>query len=106
MVNLNQSLADGRAMAKQQNRTLLLTDIRNAVLDGAVLRLRPIMMTVCTILFGLVPVMMNDGTGAEVMQRIAGPMIGGISSSLVVTLVLVPAIYYLWHSREAENPGS
>ncbi|WP_299733572.1 CusA/CzcA family heavy metal efflux RND transporter [uncultured Endozoicomonas sp.] len=98
LVYLNQSLDERRALAVDQNRSLSLVDIRNAVLDGAVLRLRPIMMTVCTILFGLVPVMLNDGTGAEVMQRIAGPMIGGITSSLIVTLMLVPAIYYLRHS--------
>lgn len=106
LVYLNQSLEERRVLTVEQNRSLMLPEIRDAVLNGAVLRLRPIMMTVCTILFGLVPVMMNDGTGAEVMQRIAGPMIGGISSSLVVTLVLVPAIYYLWHRREvgSRNP--
>ncbi|WP_448218703.1 efflux RND transporter permease subunit [Endozoicomonas sp. 2B-B] len=58
------------------------------------------MMTVCTILFGLIPVMLNNGTGSEVVQRIASLMIGGIVSSLVVTLVLVPAVYFLWHTRE------
>ena len=104
LVYLNQSMDQHRALAVDQNRSLQKTDIRDAVLDGAVLRLRPIMMTVCTILFGLVPVMLNDGTGAEVMQRIAGPMIGGITSSLIVTLVLVPAIYYLRHSLSVRKP--
>ncbi|WP_461538230.1 efflux RND transporter permease subunit [Spongorhabdus nitratireducens] len=100
LVYLNQSLGERRLLADEQARKITLTDIREAVMNGAVLRLRPIMMTVCTILFGLIPVMMNNGTGAEVMQRIAGPMIGGITSSLIVTLVLVPAIYYLWHSKK------
>ena len=62
------------------------------------------MMTVMTILVGLIPVMLNDGTGAEVMQRIAGPMIGGIASSLLVTLVVVPAVYFLWHCRLLNRP--
>ena len=99
LVYLNQSLAEHRLLVEQQHRAMDLSDVRKAVTDGAVLRLRPIMMTVTTILFGLVPVMLNEGTGAEVMQRIAGPMVGGITSSLIVTLVLVPAIYYLWHGR-------
>ena len=96
LVYLNQSLAELR----QSKSKLSALNIKQAVLEGAVLRLRPIMMTVSTILFGLIPVMLNEGTGSEVMQRIAGPMIGGIASSLAVTLVLVPAIYFLWHSRK------
>ncbi|WOG28315.1 CusA/CzcA family heavy metal efflux RND transporter [Endozoicomonas sp. 8E] len=96
LVYLNQSLAE----FNRSGRSLSAQEIKQAVLDGAVLRLRPIMMTVCTILFGLIPAMLNNGTGSEVMQRIAGPMIGGIVSSLAVTLVLVPAVYFLWHSRE------
>ena len=98
LVYLNQSLDELRALKEREAGAFTFEDLKVAVLDGAVLRLRPIMMTVSTILFGLVPVMMNSGTGAEVMHRIAGPMIGGIASSLVVTLVLVPAIYCLWHS--------
>ena len=101
LVYLNQSLDDCRLRRQEQGLPLTRAAIRDAVIDGAVLRLRPIMMTVCTILFGLVPVMLNDGTGAEIMQRIAGPMIGGITSSLIVTLVLVPAVYFLWHGRTA-----
>ncbi len=99
LVYLNQALGERRLAIQEQGATLTKKDITGAVMDGSVLRLRPIMMTVSTILFGLIPVMLNEGTGAEVMQRIAGPMIGGIISSLAVTLVLVPAIYYLWHSH-------
>ncbi len=95
LVYLNQALASRRQSIDQ----ITPQDIHDAVMDGAVLRLRPIMMTVMTILVGLIPVMLNDGTGAEVMQRIAGPMIGGIASSLLVTLVMVPAVYFLWHCR-------
>ncbi|WP_419536978.1 efflux RND transporter permease subunit [Endozoicomonas sp.] len=95
LVYLNQALASRRQSIDQ----ITPQDIHDAVMDGAVLRLRPIMMTVMTILVGLIPVMLNDGTGGEVMQRIAGPMIGGIASSLLVTLVMVPAVYFLWHCR-------
>ncbi|WP_066015199.1 efflux RND transporter permease subunit [Endozoicomonas atrinae] len=100
LVYLNQSLASRRQSVDQ----LTPQDIHDAVMVGAVLRLRPIMMTVMTILVGLIPVMLNDGTGGEVMQRIAGPMIGGIASSLLVTLVMVPAVYFLWHCRLLNRP--
>jgi Cu(I)/Ag(I) efflux system membrane protein CusA/SilA len=56
------------------------------------------MMTVAAIVVGLIPIMYGEGTGSEVMQRIAGPMIGGMISSLVLTLLVIPAIYYLWKS--------
>ncbi len=104
LVYLNQSLDDRRNLAHQAGSRMCRQDVHDAVMDGAVLRLRPIMMTVMTILVGLIPVMLNDGTGAEVMQRIAGPMVGGIASSLLVTLVMVPAIYFLWHCRLLKKP--
>lgn len=104
LVYLNQSLDDRRNLAHQTGGRMCRQDVHDAVMDGAVLRLRPIMMTVMTILVGLIPVMLNDGTGAEVMQRIAGPMVGGIASSLLVTLVMVPAIYFLWHCRLLKKP--
>ncbi|KEI70942.1 efflux RND transporter permease subunit [Endozoicomonas elysicola] len=104
LVYLNQSLDDRRNLAHQAGGRMCRQDVHDAVMDGAVLRLRPIMMTVMTILVGLIPVMLNDGTGAEVMQRIAGPMVGGIASSLLVTLVMVPAIYFLWHCRLLKKP--
>ncbi|ELU08781.1 hypothetical protein CAPTEDRAFT_214958, partial [Capitella teleta] len=74
LVYLNQSLDGRRKLADQAGGRMSRQDVHDAVMDGAVLRLRPIMMTVMTILVGLIPVMLNDGTGAEVMQRIAGPM--------------------------------
>ncbi|MEJ2541562.1 MAG: efflux RND transporter permease subunit, partial [Gemmatimonadota bacterium] len=71
--------------------------LREAVMEGAVLRVRPKMMTVITIIAGLLPLFWGTGTGAEVMQRIAAPMIGGMVSALLLTLVLLPVLYSLWH---------
>jgi Cu(I)/Ag(I) efflux system membrane protein CusA/SilA len=71
-------------------------EVREAVIDGALLRLRPKMMTVSTIIVGLLPVMIGGGTGSEVMRRIAAPMVGGLLTSTVLTLVVLPAAYLLW----------
>lgn len=83
--------------------------LHRAVIQGAALRLRPKMMTVVTIIAGLLPIMWSHGTGSEVMQRIAAPMIGGMVSALVLTLLVLPAAYYLWRSRglgKSANPQS
>ncbi|MFQ1953564.1 efflux RND transporter permease subunit [Aeromonas veronii] len=83
--------------------------LHRAVIQGAALRLRPKMMTVVTIIAGLLPIMWSHGTGSEVMQRIAAPMIGGMLSALVLTLLVLPAAYYLWRSRslgKSANPQS
>jgi Cu(I)/Ag(I) efflux system membrane protein CusA/SilA len=71
--------------------------LREAVMEGAVLRVRPKMMTVITIIAGLLPLFWGTGTGSEVMQRIAAPMIGGMVSALILTLVLLPVLFSLWH---------
>ncbi len=77
-----------------------LTGLRQAVVEGAVQRVRPKMMTVCTTIIALLPIMWSNGTGADTMKRIAAPMIGGLVSSSVLILVIIPAVYYLWRSRE------
>jgi Cu(I)/Ag(I) efflux system membrane protein CusA/SilA len=77
-----------------------LTELRQAVVEGAVQRVRPKMMTVCTTIIALLPIMWSNGTGADTMKRIAAPMIGGLVSSSVLILVIIPAVYYLWRSRE------
>ncbi|WP_417450036.1 efflux RND transporter permease subunit [Kordiimonas sp.] len=71
-------------------------DVKAMVMDGALLRLRPILMTVITVIAGLVPIMRGDGTGSEVMQRIAAPMVGGMVTATVLSLIAVPVIFYLW----------
>jgi Cu(I)/Ag(I) efflux system membrane protein CusA/SilA len=73
-------------------------DVRQAVLEGAVQRLRPVVMTVAAITAGLTPILWGGGTGADVMKRIAAPMVGGMVTATVLTLAVIPAIYYLWRS--------
>ncbi len=74
-------------------------DLVEAVREGAVGRLRPKIMTVATIILGLMPILWSHGTGSEVMKRIAAPMVGGMVTSTVLTLVVIPAVYLLWRRR-------
>jgi Cu(I)/Ag(I) efflux system membrane protein CusA/SilA len=74
-------------------------DLYDAIVEGAVERVRPKMMTVTAIMAGLLPILWGDGAGASVMRRIAAPMIGGMVSSTVLTLVVIPAVYALWKER-------
>ena len=104
LVYLNQAFCSINTTALQENRDLTREEIKNAVLEGAGKRVRPIMMTVAAIVVGLIPIMFGEGTGSEVMQRIAGPMIGGMISSLILTLLVIPAIYYLWKSNSSMKP--
>jgi Cu(I)/Ag(I) efflux system membrane protein CusA/SilA len=73
-------------------------DVRQVVLEGAVQRLRPVMMTVAAITVGLTPILWGGGTGADVMKRIAAPMVGGMVTATGLTLVVIPATYYLWRA--------
>jgi len=77
-------------------------DLFEAITYGAVQRVRPKLMTVCMITFGLVPALWAHGAGAEAIQRIAAPMIGGLVTSTILTLEIVPAIYSLWRGRQVE----
>jgi copper/silver efflux system protein len=81
-------------------------DLYDAVVEGAVERVRPKMMTVTAIMAGLIPIMWGHGTGSEVMRRIAAPMVGGMVSSTILTLVVIPVIYYLWRVRPLRNSAS
>ncbi|NND72968.1 MAG: efflux RND transporter permease subunit, partial [Rhodothermales bacterium] len=74
-------------------------DVRAAIYEGTAQRIRPVMMTVLAIVVGLLPIMWGHGTGSQVMKRIAAPMIGGMVSATILTLVVLPAIYYLWRER-------
>jgi len=82
--------------ARREGRLRSLADLRTAILDGAVKRIRPKFMTVACMFMGLVPIMWSAGTGADVMKRIAAPMIGGIFTSFILELVVYPAIYEVW----------
>jgi len=98
LVYLNQSYQRTCEQVQHEHRTLSKDDIKQAVLQGAGQRVRPIMMTVAAIIVGLIPIMFGEGTGSEVMQRIAGPMIGGMLSSVILTLLVIPVIFMLWKS--------
>jgi Cu(I)/Ag(I) efflux system membrane protein CusA/SilA len=77
-----------------------VVDLRDAIYHGAVKRVRPKAMTAAVIIAGLLPILWSQGAGADVMKRIATPMIGGIVTSTVMELVVFPAIYFLWRSRQ------
>ncbi len=74
-------------------------DLFEAVISGAVMRVRPKLMTVGTIIIGLLPIFFTDGPGADVIRRIALPMVGGMTSTMILTLIVIPVIYYLWEER-------
>jgi Cu(I)/Ag(I) efflux system membrane protein CusA/SilA len=79
-----------------EGRMVTGQDLREAILEGAAQRVRPVMMTVAAIIGGLLPIMWTTGTGADVMKRIAAPMIGGMVSSTILTLLVIPVLYALW----------
>ena len=99
LVYLNQAIRQHIATAESESRALTLADVQEAVVDGAVLRVRPIMMTVAAIIAGLLPIMLGGGTGSEVMRRIAAPMVGGMVSATILTLIVIPALFLIWRSR-------
>jgi copper/silver efflux system protein len=103
LVYLNQALEKHRATAESSGKKLTVEEVRSAVIDGALMRVRPIMMTVSAIIAGLLPIMFGSGTGSEVMQRIAAPMVGGMVSATLLTLVVLPAVFLLWKSRDLKN---
>ena len=92
LVYLNQAIKDYKPSNEQQ--------LREAIIDGAVLRVRPKAMSAAVVIAGLIPIMMGSGTGSEVMQRIAAPMLGGMITAPLVSMVLIPVLYMLWKSRQ------
>ena len=95
LIYLDQALKERRSVCETEKRDFTRADLSRAIMIGAVERLRPKMMTVVAIMAGLVPILWSTGTGSEIMQRIAVPMIGGMISSTLLTLVVIPAIYGL-----------
>jgi len=100
LVYLNQAIRQHTATAESEGRALTIEDVRQAVIDGALLRVRPIMMTVAAIIAGLLPIMLGGGTGSEVMRRIAAPMVGGMVSATMLTLVVIPALFLVWRKPD------
>jgi Cu(I)/Ag(I) efflux system membrane protein CusA/SilA len=103
LVYLNQAVQRQQHLADRAGRELSRNDIHSAVIEGALLRVRPIMMTVAAIIAGLLPIMLGGGTGSEVMRRIAAPMVGGMISATVLTLVVIPALFLIWKQRETAH---
>ena len=95
LIYLDHAWEAARARCRGENRIPTAADLYAAVMEGAVERVRPKMMTVVAIMAGLLPIMWGTGTGSEVMSRIAAPMVGGMISSTVLTLAVIPAIYAL-----------
>jgi Cu(I)/Ag(I) efflux system membrane protein CusA/SilA len=90
--------------AKSEGRMAGMADLQAAVEEGAVKRIRPKMMTVMAILLGLLPIMWSHGTGADVMKRIAAPMVGGVITSFVLELLIYPVIFTIWKWRREVRP--
>jgi Cu(I)/Ag(I) efflux system membrane protein CusA/SilA len=99
LVYLNQSYQELLETHKNNNTQPSLEELVDTVMYGAGLRVRPVMMTVATIMLGLLPVLYGSGTGSEVMSRIAAPMVGGMASALVLSLIIVPVVYLLWRKQ-------
>jgi Cu(I)/Ag(I) efflux system membrane protein CusA/SilA len=110
LIYLDHAVAELKAARAAEGRTFTRADLRDAIMSGAVDRVRPKMMTVTAIMAGLLPILWSTGTGSEIMQRIAVPMIGGMVSSTALTLVVIPAIYGVvkgWELRgHADAPSS
>ncbi len=105
LVYLKQAMASHQHNAEQAGRHMQREDLEHAVHDGALMRVRPIMMTVAAIIAGLLPIMLGSGTGSEVMRRIAAPMVGGMVSATILTLAVIPAIFLVWQrQRLAKSP--
>jgi Cu(I)/Ag(I) efflux system membrane protein CusA/SilA len=95
LIYLDQAMKELNARRRDDASPFTRADLHEAIMRGAVERVRPKMMTVVAIMGGLLPIMWSTGTGSEVMQRIAVPMIGGMVSSTALTLIVIPAVYAL-----------
>src|SRR5213083_2354268 len=103
LIYLNQALDERRARRAAEGGVLTRADLYDAIMEGAVERVRPKMMTVVAIMAGLLPIMWSTGTGSEITQRIAVPMIGGMISSTLLTLIVIPAVFALVKGAQLER---
>ena len=93
------------ARSRKEGRPRSFEDLRETIVDGAARRIRPKLMMVLTTMIGLLPIMWSTGTGADVMKRIAAPMVGGLVTSFALELTIYPAIFALWKRRELAREG-
>ena len=104
LVYLNQSWVEAVSHSDSNKQTVLTIDqLKRAIVRGAGLRVRPVMMTAAAVIVGLLPILLGTGTGSEVMSRIAAPMVGGMVSAVLLTLLVLPAVYYLWRKASLER---
>jgi len=103
LVYLNIAYKARYEQAVKEGRSMTLKELQESVVEGALLRVRPIMMTVSAIIVGLLPIMFGGGTGSEVMSRIAAPMVGGMVTATLLTLVVIPAVFIVWKSRSLDE---
>jgi len=109
LIYLDNAWRELQEECRKQGRAPGADDLYAAVMEGAVERVRPKMMTVVAIMAGLLPIMWGTGTGSEVMSRIAAPMVGGMISSTVLTLAVIPALYALvkeWELRRGARAAA
>jgi len=100
LVYLNQAFKETIEQHQTNNIPFTIKELTHAILQGAGMRVRPVMMTVATVIIGLLPILYGTGTGSEVMSRIAAPMVGGMVSAILLTLLVLPAVYLLWRKSQ------
>lgn len=105
LIYLDQAYSEMKRKCERRRKRMTVTELHGAIVEGAVDRVRPKMMTVAAIMAGLMPILWNTGTGSEVMQRIAVPMIGGMVSSTLLTLIVIPALYALAKAPQLARIG-
>ncbi|MGI0119533.1 efflux RND transporter permease subunit [Zooshikella sp. RANM57] len=96
LVYLNQAFKAVQKDCLQQGTSPSTEALKNAIIQGAGMRVRPVMMTAAAVIVGLIPILLGTGTGSEVMSRIAAPMVGGMLSAVLLTLLVLPVVYFLW----------
>jgi Cu(I)/Ag(I) efflux system membrane protein CusA/SilA len=101
LVYLNHAL--DRQMDRAADRKITYEDLDKSIIEGALLRVRPIMMTFSVVIAGLLPIMFGTGTGSEVMRRIAAPMVGGMVSATALALLIIPAVFVLWKRTQMKR---
>ncbi len=106
LVYLNQAYQEMLSEHRLKEVATTKEDVLQAVLHGAGMRVRPVMMTAAAIIVGLLPILYGSGTGSEVMSRIAAPMVGGMLSAVILALLVLPALFYLWRSSSIKNTTS
>jgi Cu(I)/Ag(I) efflux system membrane protein CusA/SilA len=106
LVYLEQAWKDLLQAVAAGEKRLDRETLARTVLYGAGMRVRPVLMTAGATIVGLLPILLGEGTGSEVMSRLAAPMVGGMISSVVLTLFVLPAVYLIWRGREIDSPAS